>query len=349
MGFTRGFRVLQLPIKNINKRGRKMMFKKFRYLALTMVLILVVVSCTTFAAVKPVKLVFGSLFVPESFVSKGDLYFKELVEKNSKGQILIDFFPGSILGSETEMLQATRTGAQQLINTSAGECSTMWPQLATFGLWYLFRDEAHFLKVAQKINSLIDPDKFAAKTGMRILNVRTRSPRHLTTKFPVNKFEDIKGLKVRVPEDQTFLAFMRSWNTIPTVIPGSDTYTALATGTVDAQENPLDFIYTMKFYEQTKYCALTAHQWPNLFMTINDKCWNGLPKAQQKIIQDAANKNAKYSEALRKKEENEMRKLLVKNGMKFTTPALAPFRENATKVWGQIGDVELIKKIEAIK
>jgi tripartite ATP-independent transporter DctP family solute receptor len=327
-----------------------MMLKKFRFLVLAMVLILVFVSCSTFAAAKkPVKLVFGSLFVPESFVSKGDLYFKKLVEKNSKGQIIIDFFPGSQLGTNLEMLQATRTGAQQLINSSAGECVTMWPQLATFGLWYLFRDETHFLKVMQKINYLIDPDKFAAKTGMRILNVRARSPRHLTTKFPVKKFEDIKGLKVRSPEDPTMLVFLRSWNTIPTAIPACDTYTALATGTVDAQENPFDFIYTMKFYEQTKYCALTAHQWPNLFLTINDKCWKSLTAAQQKIIQDAADKSAKYSEILRKKDEKNMKKLLVKGGMKFTTPDLTPFRENAKKVWGKLGDAELIKKIEAIK
>jgi tripartite ATP-independent transporter DctP family solute receptor len=327
-----------------------MMLKKFRFLVLAMVLILVFVSCSTFAAAKkPIKLVFGSLFADGHFFSKGDLYFKKVVEKNSKGKILIDFFPGSTLGSETEMLQATKTGAQQLINTSFGECSTMWPELGTFGLWYMIRDEMHCLKVAQKINSLVDPNDFAAKTGMRILSARTRSPRHLTTKFPVKKYEDIKGLKVRAPEDPVFLSFLRAWDTIPTVIPAADTYTALATGTVDAQENPFDFICTMKFYEQTKYCALTAHQWPMHIMTINDKCWKSLSKAQQKIIQDAADKSNKYSETLRKKEEKKLREFLEKNGMKFTTPGLAPFRKNAKKVWGKIGDPGLIKKIEAVK
>jgi tripartite ATP-independent transporter DctP family solute receptor len=327
-----------------------MMLRKSRCLVLAMVLILVFVSCSTFAAAKkPVKLVFGSLYVSESFISKGDLYFKKLVEKDSKGQILIDFFPGSTLGSETEMLQATKTGAQQLINTSFGECSTMWPELATFGLWYMIRDEMHCLKVMQKINSLIDPDEFVAKTGMRILSMRARSPRHLTTKFPVKKYEDIKGLKVRAPEDPLFLKFLRAWDTIPTVIPASDTYTALATGTVDAQENPFDFIYQMKFYEQTKYCALTAHVWPLLVTTINGKYWKSLTAAQQKIIQDSADKSAKYSDTLRKKEEKKIKKLLVKEGMKFTTPDLTPFRENVKKVWGKIGDLGLLKKIEAIK
>jgi tripartite ATP-independent transporter DctP family solute receptor len=326
-----------------------MMLKKFRCLVLAMILILVFVSCTTFAAAKPVKLVFGHLWNAEHFLSKGDLYFKKIVEKNSKRKILIDYYPGSQLGTAQEMMLATRSNAQQMTLTSFGGLTSYWQKLATFNLPYIYRDDTHIQKVAEKITSLLDQDEMAAKTGTHILCMRPLPARHLTTKFPVNKIEDIKGLKIRSPENQLNLALIKSWDAIPTVVPFADTYTALATGTVEAQENPLNDIYTMKFYEQQKYCALTAHMQEIILTLINNKCWNGLTKAQRKILSDAADQCAKMGLKDMKEAEEKTYNILAKEGLKFTKPDRAPFKEKAKKVWSQLGDEELIKKIEAIR
>jgi tripartite ATP-independent transporter DctP family solute receptor len=326
-----------------------MMLKKFRCLALMLVLILVIVSCTTFAAVKPIKLVYGTCYPADSFLSKGDIYFKKLVEKNSKGLIKVDFFPTNQLGTTNELIQATRNGAQQLTIVSPGDCSTIMPKLATFDLPYVYRDEKHQLKVAAKINSVINPNEFAANTGMRILNARIRSPRHLTTKIPVNKISDIKGLKIRVPENKILNAIIKAWGAIPTVIPGSETYTALATGVVDGQENPFADIYQRKFYEQTKYCALTAHSRGIVMMVINDKCWKSLTVKQRKILTDAAAKSAKKGIEDVNKETEDAYNMLVKEGMQFTKPDLTPFIEKTETMRKQFGDKDLIKKINAIK
>jgi tripartite ATP-independent transporter DctP family solute receptor len=326
-----------------------MMLKKFRCLALVLALILVVVSCATFAAVKPVKLVFGTVYPADSFISKGDLYFKKLVEENSKRLIVVDFFPAYQLGNANEMLQATRNGAQQLTIVSPGDCSTIMPKLATFDLPYFFRDEKQQLKVAAKINSVINPGEFAAKTGMRILNVRIRSPRHLTTKIPVNKIDDIKGLKIRVPENKISNALIKAWGAIPTVIPASETYAALASGVVDGQENPFADIYQRRFHEQTKYCALTAHSRPIVMMVINDNTWKSLTRKQRKILTDAAAKSAEMGIKDVAKETKASYNMLVKEGMIFTNPDLASFREKTEIVRKQLGDQELIKKLNAIK
>jgi tripartite ATP-independent transporter DctP family solute receptor len=326
-----------------------MMSKKFRCLALVMALILVFISGTTFAARKPVKLVYGTCYPANSFISKGDLYFKKLVEKKSKGLIKVDFFPANQLGGGNELIQATRNGAQQLTIVSPGDCSIIMPSLATFDLPYFYRDEKHQLKVAAKINSVINPKKFAAKTGMRILNVRIRSPRHLTTKIPINKVDDIKGLKIRVPENKILNAIIKAWGGIPTVIPASDTYTALATGVVDGQENPFADIYQRKFHEQSKYCALTAHQRPIVMMVINNKFWKSLTVKQRKIITDAAAKNAEMGIKDVAKESEDSYNMLAKEGMIFLKPDLAPFKEKTETVRKRFGDQKLIKKINAIK
>jgi tripartite ATP-independent transporter DctP family solute receptor len=326
-----------------------MMLKKFRCLVLVMALILVVVSCTTFAARKPVKLVFGHIWHPDHFLCKGDLYFKKLVEKNSKGQIFIDYYPGAQLGNAQETQQATKSGAQQMTLASFGGLTPYWQKLATFNLPYIYRDDMHIIKVAKKINSLLDQDEMAAKTGTQILCMRPLPARHLTTKFPVNKLEDIKGLKIRSPENQLNLALIKAWDAIPTVVPFAETYTALASGTVEAQENPLNDIYTQKFHEQQKYCALTAHMQEIVLTLINIKCWNSLTKAQRKILTDASGQCAKMGLEDMKEAEKSTYDLLVKEGMKFTRPDVAPFREKAKKVWSQLGDKELIKKIQEIK
>jgi tripartite ATP-independent transporter DctP family solute receptor len=326
------------------------MLKKFRCLALVMVFILVVVSCTTFAARKPIKLVVGHVWTADHYYNKGDLYFKKLVEEKSKGQIIVDIFPGSQLGGPGEMLQATRNGAQQMtISGCGGFISSLYPKLATFELPYVMRSYAHAFKVATKFNSLIDQDELVSKTGVRVIGFKFFTPRQLTTKFPVNKFEDIKGLKIRIPEVQSMVAYWKYLGTTPTVVPSADLYTALATGTVDAQESNLSSVYSLKLYEQLKYCAETAHTYGFSIMIINNNFLNGLTAVQKKIILDAGDKCTKYVYKLAQEDEKKCYQLLFKAGMKFTKVDRTPFIEKAKLVWDQFGDKELLKKITAIK
>jgi tripartite ATP-independent transporter DctP family solute receptor len=327
-----------------------MMLKKSRCLVLVMALILVFLSCTTFAAKKPIKLVYGSTFAKDHFLAQGDFYFKELVEKNSKGQIIIDYYPQLQLGTIPEQVQALKTNAQQMFMCGPGILAANMPKLGTFDLPYLYQDQNHFIKVAKSFTSLVDQKEFIAKTNTRVLGVPfINTPRQLTSKFPINKVEDVKGLKIRLPEIPIWLHLWRNLGAIITVLPASDTYTALATGTVDAQENPLAVIYTWKFHEQTKYCAMTNHLMELELMVINNDCWKSLTKTQQKILTDAQKKCSEWKINAALKNDAENKKLLEKEGMRFTYPNLAPFREKAKPILEQYGDKELLKKIEAIK
>jgi tripartite ATP-independent transporter DctP family solute receptor len=326
-----------------------MMLKKFRCLALVMALILVVVSCTTFAEVKPIKLVFGHVFTKDFFFTKGDLLFKELVEKNSKGQIAVEVYPDSQLGPIPEMLQAVGAGSQQMTIASGTYLCTYWSKLGTFDLPYLYRDQNHFTKVARNYTSLIDQDEMAAKTGMRILGYRERAWRQLNTKFPVKKIQDLKGKKIRVNQSPISIALWKAFGAIPTVVPGGEVYTALATGVVEGQDNLFDGVWQTKCYEQAKYCAWTSHSQELLLMAISEKFWKSLTKEQQKIIQDAVDKSDSLVNKLAAEKGEEYYQSLVKVGVTFTKPNLKPFREKAKAVLKEFGDAELIKKIQAIK
>jgi tripartite ATP-independent transporter DctP family solute receptor len=326
-----------------------MMLKKLRCLVLALVLIIVVVSCTAFAEVKPIKLVFGHVFDPAHYFTKGDIYFKELVEKNSKGQILVEVYPASQLGAAPEMLQAVGAGAQQMTITCGMYLCTHWSKLGTFDLPYLYRDQKHFKMVADRYTSLIDQDEMASKTGTRVLGYRLRSWRQLHTKFPVNKLEDLKGKKIRVNQSPITVALWKAFGAIPTVVAAGEIYTALATGTVDGEENVLDGIWTGKLYEQAKYCAWTSHSQEIFLMVVSDKFWRSLTKEQQGIIRDAVDQSNKLVNKIASKMHEESYQSLVKAGVKFTKPNLKPFREKAKAVLKEFGDAELIKKIQAIK
>jgi tripartite ATP-independent transporter DctP family solute receptor len=326
------------------------MLKKFRCLALVLALILVVVSSTTFAAKKPIKVICGSQYPADHlYIQKGDLLFKKLVEKNSKGQISVEVYPAKQLGSIPEQIQAVRSNAQQITFNPVGALVPYWSKLGTFDVPYLYRDQKHYLKVVNKFISLIDQDEMGAKAGFRILSVRIRTPRQLTTKFPVNKLEDIKGMKIRVPEDPISVALWKALGAIPTIIPAANMYTSLATGVVDALENPLGSIWVDKIYEQTKYCALTAHKFEINPVIISNEFWKSLTLTHRKIIQNAMNKVNKDVNQLYLMEGKRYKNLLVKKGMIFTKPDLAPFRERAQTIWKQFGDDEVIQKIQAIK
>jgi tripartite ATP-independent transporter DctP family solute receptor len=324
------------------------MLKKFRYLTLVMTLILVVVSSTTFAAKKPIKIVFGTCFTADHFFAKGDRYFKKLVEKKSKGQLLIDYYPANQLGTVSEQVDAVRSNAQQIYLVGMDVLGVYWPKIRTFFLPYLMANDAQQIKIAHKLTSIIDEEELAKKSGIRILNTRIRAPRHLTTKFPVHKIEDIKGLKIRIGENSLMIDLFKALGTVPTVISSADVYTGIATGTVDAQENPYDSIYTWKYYEVQKYVARTAHCRAFCGMLTSDIFWKKLTASQRKILTYAAAKSAKMGIKDCEKENKRYYKLLVEKGMKFTDPELAPFIKRSKTIWPKYGDPKLIKKIQAV-
>jgi tripartite ATP-independent transporter DctP family solute receptor len=327
-----------------------MMLRKFRCLVLAMVLVLVVVSCTTFAAVKPIKIIYGHVWTADHYYMKGDQYFKELVEKNSKGQILVEIFPGSQLGGAAEGLQATRNGAQQMTQSGLGGfISRLVPKLAVFEMPYMYRDDAHVNKVIDRFNDLIDPQELVAKTGVRVIGIKTSTPRHLTSKVPINKVEDLKGMKIRVGEVASMIAYWKSLGAVPTAISTADVYTALATGTIDSLENSYSGIYANKWHEQQKYCAQIGYMRGFYAMIINNNFWNKLTKKQQKIIADAGKKCTQLMIKANEENDEEYYQLLSKAGMKFTKPDTTLFREKAKTNWSQFGDKKLIKKIQAIK
>jgi len=322
------------------------MIKKSFFISIV-VLSVLILSVSVFAA-KPITLTFGDVYAPSNPYAKIDEYFAHLVDILSDGELKIDYYPAQQLGSEREMFEATISGAQDITQTSTGTLATLYPPLGTLELPYIFSDQESYYKINDEI-FIKYRDKIVKNTSLRVLFWRERAPRHLTTNFPVNSLDDIQGLSIRVSEVPIRMAYWEALGTNPTPIPWSEVYTSLATGVIDAEENPLDTIYSAKLYEQQKYVTLTGHMHEVIVILINNDKWESLSSEHQRILTEAGYRSSMYSSMLINKNIEEYRQKLIEKGMIINTINKEPFIKVAKQLWGKYGDKEVLKLIQSIK
>lgn len=282
---------------------------------------------------------FGNIYPVEHFYSKADMRLVDLIDKKSDGSIKFTYYPASQLGSEREQVEAVKLGSLGMTNTTPGLLASFYPRFAMLEMPYLCLNWEEYHKITESEWLLELTEELRNKTGIRILGWLDRAPRHLTTNFPVESPDDIKGLKIRVSEVPIRVALWKALGTNPTPISFGELYMALATGVVDAQENPLDTIVGAKLYEQQKYVALTAHMHEFICYIANDKWFNGLSSKQQEAITEAFSEHIPYVRKIVRSAEEESLKILKDKGIIITEPDRKLFMEKTKDVYKQfLGD-----------
>jgi tripartite ATP-independent transporter DctP family solute receptor len=265
--------------------------------------------------------------------------FAEEVSKNSKGELKVEVFPAESLGKSREMIEGTMMGTQQLFMDAASMFEAVFEPISVFALPFLFRNDEHLLGVGNGPVGKEIFEEMRKKTGLRVIGVYLFAPRQLTTKVSITKPEQVKGLKIRVPEIPIFVSTWKALGARPTPISASELYTSLATGIVDAQENPFSVIFAFKLYEVLKYCNLTSHvQMPGI-LVMNDKFFSGLSAPMQEIIMRSGSEAMKWGNELVTRNQNELKGKLSDKGMLFTNPDRKAFAEATQDVYE-----EFIKK-----
>jgi tripartite ATP-independent transporter DctP family solute receptor len=156
--------------------------------------------------------------------------------------------------------------------------------------------------------------------------------REITSKSkPINAPEDLKGMKIRLPVAPLFISLFRHLGASPTPINFGEVYSALQTGLVDGQENPLILIDTAKLYEVQKYCSMTNHIWVGLHVAFNNAAWKRLPADLQALTYKHYSAAAMVERAdWQVMDQTEIDKL-SKGGLIFSKPDTKPFREALRK------------------
>jgi tripartite ATP-independent transporter DctP family solute receptor len=250
------------------------------------------------------------------------------VGESTQGRVTIQVFPASQLGSSKDQIEAVALGTQQMVTEGAANFGQWVPSISVIEAPYVWRDAAHLTKVmsgpiGQDLNK-----QLVEKRGMRILGTTYYGVRQLTTtKKAVRTVADMKEFKIRVPENEVFLAMARAWGAKPTPMTFSELYLALRQNVVDGQENPLPTIDSGKFFEVQKYLVLTGHILTPRLVVINDKFWQGVSEADRKIVAEAVGEGIAWNNQEIMTREQALIDKFKQAGMEVIQPDVESFRK----------------------
>ena len=237
---------------------------------------------------------FGHLNNTDHPTSAGVKKFAEIVAAKSGGKIKVQEYASSQLGNELQQQSALQGGVQEMLVASTTSLAGIVKEFGLFDFPFLFTN-------AHQADAMVDgplgkmlSGKLADK-GVIVLGFFDLGFRNVTNgKRPINRPEDLEGLKLRVIPNPVFLETFKTFKANPIPMPFAELYGALESKAVDGQENPYSVILSSKFYEVNKYVSGTNHVYATNPIQISKRFWDKLSPAEQKLLQDAATEAQNY-------------------------------------------------------
>ena len=244
--------------------------------------------------------------------------FGELLEQKSGGKMKAKAFGGGSLGGDAQVISSLQGGVVEMTLVSPGLLTGLIKEFSVFDLPFMFTSyrEVDAVMDGPVGTRLLDMLKDKGLIG---LGYWDHGFRNITSaKRPINKMEDISGLKVRVIQIPIFIDTFSALGANPVPLPFPELYTALETGTVDGQENPFASIETSKFYEVQKYAATTGHVYNPLVAIFSKKVWDRLSEDERRIVQEAATEAGLYERKVSREANEKSMQTLRAEGMQIT-------------------------------
>jgi len=256
----------------------------------------------------------------------------EEFKKRTNGKFEIQVFPASSLGKESDINQGLQLGTVDIILTGASFAANAFPRLAVNYYPFTFRDADHVLKYGKSdvFKELAEGYK-KATNGNTIMAMTYYGVRHSSSNKPFKNCDEMKGLKMRVPDAPAYTALPRACGANPTPIAFAEVYLALQNGTVDAQENPLPTIEAKKFYEVQKHIILTGHIADALLTVVAPGTLSKMTPAEQKILAEVTQEAADRASAQIRKREAELIDEFKKKGINIITVDRNEFQQRVLK------------------
>ena len=250
------------------------------------------------------------------------------VKEETGGAVDIQIFAAGQLGSSRDLIEATSTGAIQMVDEGAAQFGQFVPQFSILEAPYLWRDEKQMRRVVaspimDEMSALL-----VSKRQMRVVGATYYGKRHVTSGTKaINTVADMKGFKLRIPEVDTFRAMAEAWDARPTPLNFSELYLALSQGAVDGQENPLPTIQSGKFFEVQKYLVLTGHIITPRLIVINEAAWQSLTPAQRQSLKAAIDTHGVAQDNEILAQESKLVETFKAGGMTVIQPDIESFRK----------------------
>lgn len=260
---------------------------------------------------KKVRIMIGYENNPGEPIDLACQKWKRLIEERSGGTMRVDLYPSSQLGSKDNIIDQAVNG--DCVVTLANGPFFQDRGIQDFGVLFA----PYLFEGWEDVEKVVDSEWFAGKAqeleqnvGLKILTTWRYGIRHTITKKPVNAVSDLKGKKVRVPNQTILIKVFESLGATPTPMAMSDIYTALQQGTIDGAENPLPVILNGAYQEVAKNLVLDAHTYDMTCWIMGADFYNTLTPEQQQILMECGDEAGVFnSEQIEKADEDALEAL----------------------------------------
>lgn len=243
-------------------------------------------------------------------------YFKENIEKESKGKIKVKHFPNNQLGPESVVIDQVKRGTIQMAVTG----SQIKKDEVNIGLTdapYLISTWDQARKAYNKEGIEILSGNYEANTGVKIAGYMVNGFRVISANKEISSLDQLKGLKIRIPDNEIHVHLFETLGTNNVMMPLTEVYNALETKMIDGQENPYATILTSGFYEVQNYIFESRHMFAAAPFLINKKFYDKLPKDLQNLVDIWTQKTIEYNWNLSEKNDEDSKKALKDKGVKI--------------------------------
>jgi len=265
-------------------------------------------------------------------VHKGIVEFQKALEKKSNGTLIVKIFPDAQLGSEREVLELLQIGSVAATKVSAATLSNFVPEYHLLGIPYLFRDKDHQFEVLEGEigKSILEKGSKFWLRGLCYYDAGSRS--FYTSNKAIRTPDDLKGLKIRVMNNQMAINMVNSMGGSATPLAYGELYTAIQQGVVDgAENNPPSFV-SSNHYEISKYYTLDQHSSVPDVLLIGTKFWDKLTEQEKKWVQEAADESAQAQKKFWMESVEESMETAKAAGVEIIIPEKSLFAEKSKSV-----------------
>jgi tripartite ATP-independent transporter DctP family solute receptor len=284
--------------------------------------------------------------------------FAALVKERTEGRIEIQVFPNAQLGNIDEMMSGVKAGTISMAHHAFPALGRFVPDISVFSAPYIYRDPEHALRAGNPSTSPLlrkMNEELIKKGDMRVIGSFYMGARQLSAKFPVYSPKDLRGKKIRAVPGKLWSSMLKGMGAIPTPVEVGELSTALMTGLVSGQENPLDTIWARKWHEVQSHIMMTNHMLLTLCVFINEKVWGRIPEKDQAIINDSlvtmANKTIEWNKTIDEERKQQMKAKGVifieeKDGLDigaFRSKVLAQIKEDFPEWTKYIEEIKELK------
>ncbi len=309
-------------------------------------------------AQKTVEFRYGHMNPPNSAAGMQAQWLADAIAKNTGGGVKVTVYPSSQLGKLQELAEAVSTGTIALSHNTAGGIGSLYEPFGALDTPYLYRDVDHLMKVMD-VNSPVMKklnEGLIKAAGVRVLYAYYFGTRQLTANKAVLQPADLTGQKIRAIPFPIYMSAVQGLGAVPVPVDWSEVPTALATGQVAGQENPVNVVLSSKLYEKQSHMMLTSHIMNAQLIVINEKAWQALSAQQREQIAKAADEvRRKATDTVKSQEDDELAQLKTlkmnvigpANGLKVDAFRASVNKVVQEKFGSKFGD--LYKEIAAIR